>query len=180
MNRAGPPPLADLFRQHACGLAGAARGVLGHRADTREVLQDVYLKAHRALEAGMAPSDPVGWLFVMTLNRARDLRRRERRRAGTTDIEEIDEMQLSQDTDTPARAAERGERVQAARDAIERLEDPLKDVFLLRVSGELGFEAVSELLRIPVGTAKTRMRSALAQLRMALGAHEPSGTGDLR
>ena len=180
MTLSGSLPLADLFRDHASGLAGAARGVLGSRADTREVLQDVYLKAHRALEAGASPKDPVGWLFVMTLNHARDVARSERRSAPATDIDEIDEMQLMQDTDTPARAAERSERVRAARDAIERLDEPLKDVFLLRVSGELGFDAVSELLHIPVGTAKTRMRAALARLRSALGAHGPTQGGDVR
>lgn len=180
MNPTRTPELAALFRDHASGLAGAVRGILGGRTDTREVLQDVYLKAHRAIEAGAAPRDPVGWLFVMTLNCARDIARRERRSERTTDIEEIDAMQLSQDAETPVHIAERNERVRAAREAIQGLDDPLKDVFLLRVSGELRFEDVAELLRIPVGTAKTRMRAALARLRWALDAHEPSGGGELR
>ena len=56
------------------------------------------------------------------------------------------------------------------------LEDDVKEVFLLRVSGELTFEAIAEALGIPVGTAKTRMRTALRRLRSHL-AHLAPGAG---
>jgi DNA-directed RNA polymerase specialized sigma24 family protein len=49
------------------------------------------------------------------------------------------------------------------------LSDVEQQVFLLRVSGELSFEAVANALAIPLGTAKTRMRSALQKLRQKLG-----------
>ncbi|MCP5042805.1 MAG: RNA polymerase sigma factor SigE, partial [bacterium] len=41
-------------------------------------------------------------------------------------------------------------------------------------SGELTFEATAEALDIPVGTAKSRMRSALAKLRRDLSAFAPT------
>ena len=57
-----------------------------------------------------------------------------------------------------------------AQAAVAGLSAPEQQVFLLRVGGELTFEAVAAALAIPVGTAKTRMRSALQKLRQALGA----------
>ena len=45
--------------------------------------------------------------------------------------------------------------------------------FLLRTSAGLSFEAAAQELGIPVGTAKTRMRSALLHLRGALAAFAP-------
>ncbi len=66
--------LADMFRDNAAGLAGAVRGVLGPGADAQELLQDAYLKAWGAIRHGATPRDPVAWVFVVTLNLARDRR----------------------------------------------------------------------------------------------------------
>lgn len=165
--------LAELLLEHKSGLAGAVRGVLGPRADVREVLQDVYLRARRALDRGDDPQDRVGWLFVLTLNHSRDLRRKAQRRGSALDIEEVDEVELSTLAGAPDAAAHRNEAVAAARQAIHRLDDPLKEVFLLRVSAGLSFQGVADSLEIPIGTAKTRMRAALAKLRVSLSAFGP-------
>ncbi len=69
------PRLADLFRDNAAGLAGAARGVLGPGVDAQELLQDAFLKAWEAIRRGAYPRDPVAWVFVVTMNLARDRRR---------------------------------------------------------------------------------------------------------
>ena len=67
-----PDGLAALFQDNREGLAGAVRGVLGGRADVLEVLQDAYLKALRALNRGTAPSEPLAWVFVVTINLAKE------------------------------------------------------------------------------------------------------------
>ena len=72
------------------------------------------------------------------------------------------------------------EALGAAREAILRLEEDVKQVFLLRVSGELSFEAIAEALGIPVGTAKTRMRTALRRLQKHLAAFAPDAPLDIR
>ena len=61
------------------------------------------------------------------------------------------------------------ERMERLRDAIVTLRDEEKEVFLLRQNGELTYEEIAELLSIPSGTVKTRMRLALERLRKALG-----------
>ncbi len=102
--------LADLFREHGDGLAGAVRGVLGH-ADTQEILQEAFLKALAALQGGFAPRHPVAWIFVITMNLARDQRRKEQRRnhgAGTGSrtvqaLEDVNPMEL-ESKDPPASA----------------------------------------------------------------------------
>ena len=71
---------------------------------------------------------------------------------------------------SPTHALEQREAVDRAQAAVAELADGEQQVFLLRVAGELTFEAIAEQLAIPVGTAKTRMRAALAKLRATLGA----------
>ena len=74
----------------------------------------------------------------------------------------------------PLGHVEQDEALRAARSAIHGLGEKAREVFLLRVSGELTFEAIGEALGIPVGTAKTRMRRALDELRITLARHAPA------
>jgi RNA polymerase sigma-70 factor (ECF subfamily) len=173
--------LADLFRDHGEGLAGAVRGVLGS-ADTQEILQEAFLKALGALSNGFTPRHPVAWIFVITMNLARDHRRKEQRRnkgtAGGTrvvqNLEDVNPMELQSKEPAPSAGLERAEALAAARNAIHDLRPKEREVFLLRTSAGLSFKEAAESLRIPVGTAKTRMRAALANLRRTLTPHMPA------
>lgn len=169
------PPLAQLFQQHRHGLAGAVRGVLGPGAEVAEVLQDAFLKCWQAWHRSGEPRDPVAWMFVVTMNVANDARRRGRRRPPPKTLDEETAMQLSSESPPTARL-EQQEQVAVAQAAIARLGDDEKQVFLLKVSGGLTFEAVAQALAIPVGTAKTRMRTALQKLRARLGVVETTAT----
>ena len=168
-----PARLAELFQLHREGLAGAVRGVIGVDRDPREVLQDAFLRAWRALRRGTVPRDPVGWVFVVTLNQAKDLRRRGARERPSTPLHEVPDMQLRDHDPAPPARLEADEALEHARTAITRLTDDEREVFLLRTSAELSFEATAAALSIPVGTAKTRMRAALAKLRRELAAFGP-------
>lgn len=160
--------LARLFAGSANGLAGAVRGVLGHRAEAAEVIQEAFLRALQALDAGSLPADPRAWIFVVTMNLAKDLRRRRMRRGPKPSLEEVNAMELRSLEPAPPAQVEHAETVALTRAAIQRLGDSEKEVLLLRISGELSFERIASALEIPVGTAKTRMRSALARLRQSL------------
>ena len=169
--------LAELFREHSARLAGAVRGILGARADVQEILQDSFLSAWKAQAAGARPKDPVAWVFVLTLNLARDARRKALRRGPELDLSEVDAVRLAATEPEPAQRMESDETLQRTREAIFRLDEPEKEVFLLRVSGELSFSAIAEALDLPVGTAKSRMRAALMKLRTSLSGFAPGATG---
>lgn len=162
------PPLSDLFQAHRHGLAGAVRGVLGGSADVAEVLQEAFLKCWRSWQQGTRPEDAVAWMFVVVWNVAIDARRRRQRRPSHETLDE--DTTLTPSTRSPSHAMEQREDVARAEAAVAGLSEPEQQVFLLRVAGELTYEAVADQLAIPVGTAKTRMRNALQKLRQALGA----------
>lgn len=168
---AADPPLNELFQTHRQGLAGAVRSVLGPSADVLEVLQDAFLKGWQDWQRGTRPSDPVAWIFVITWNAAKDARRRRDRRPHHESLDE-ESMPATTTHPSPSHALEQREAVARAQAAIAGLSDPEQQVFLLRVAGELTFEAVAASLAIPVGTAKTRMRQALMKLRSVLAGSE--------
>ena len=171
--------LEGLFEEHREGLAGAIRGVLGSRADVQELIQEAFLRTWRAQLRGAAPDNRVAWIFVVTLNLAKDSRRKRQRRGPAAPLEEIDPMQLETRERGPGRTLDDSEAMEAARAAIRQLDDKKKEVFLLRVSAGLSFDAISEALSIPTGTAKTRMRAALIELRQRLAPFSP-GTPSMR
>jgi RNA polymerase sigma-70 factor (ECF subfamily) len=160
--------LAELFKEHGEGLAGAVRGILGPRADCQEVLQEAFTRALQALRRDFVPDSGVAWIFVITMNLAKDLRRRRKRRGGTKSLEDANPMELQSREPAPQARLERAEALAAARMAICDLKHNEKEVFLLRSSAGLSFEEAARALGIPVGTAKTRMRAALARLRRNL------------
>lgn len=167
------PPLTEMFQTHRQGLAGAVRSVLGPTADVTELLQEAFLKCWQSWQRGTRPHDLVAWIFVVTWNVAVDSRRRRQRRPPHESLDE-DVMTATSTQPSPAHALEQHEAVVRAQAAVAGLSDPEQQVFLLRVAGELTFEGVAEALAIPIGTAKTRMRTALQKLRTALGvAHSP-------
>jgi RNA polymerase sigma-70 factor (ECF subfamily) len=171
--------LAEAFQRHRAGLAGAVRSIAGTGADPAAVVQEAFVRALEALRSGRGPHSGDGllaWMFVLTMNLARDERRRRGRRPGSAPLDEAMEMADDRTTGAgPGTTLELREGYHAARRAIDALADPEKEVFLLRVSGGQTFEAAAQALGIPVGTAKTRMRAALARLRIALAEHAPEG-----
>ena len=162
-------PLPELFQAHRQGLAGAVRSVLGPTADVPEVLQTAFLKCWQKWQQGTRPQDPVAWIFVITWNAAVDVRRTRTRRPQHEPLDEGTTV-APVTHPSPSHALEQREAVAEAQAAIARLSDPEQQVFLLRTAGELSFDAIATELAIPVGTAKTRMRSALGKLRTSLGA----------
>jgi len=71
----------DMIPEHAPALLALARRLLSHEQRAEDAVQEVWLRAYLALERGEEVRDVQAWLFVILDNYAKDLWRRERRRA---------------------------------------------------------------------------------------------------
>lgn len=160
--------LTEAFLALRDRLMGTACLLLGHREDAREAVQEAFLKCWRNRRRldGRAPPD--GWIFTVLLNTARDARRRRRvRRTEALPGEEI--MPLTEREAGPPKKAERRELIERIRALVAGLPEREREVFLLRQNGAMTYAAIAEATGAPVGTVKTRMRSALIRLREAFG-----------
>jgi RNA polymerase sigma-70 factor (ECF subfamily) len=103
----------------------------------------------------------------VAINTAKDFRATawRRRRRG---LEPTQLRLVAADEQAPSHHAQRQEQLDALREALMQLRSEEQEVFLLRQDGQLTYEQIAEVLNIPVGTVKTRMRLALAKLREAL------------
>ena len=70
---------------------------------------------------------------------------------------------------SPAHSAEKKQRREAVRKAVSSLPPELREVVVLKEFEDLTFQEIADALQIPLSTVKSRLYTALKQLRMRLG-----------
>jgi RNA polymerase sigma-70 factor, ECF subfamily len=163
-------PAGECFERAFVAVRGelvrALGRLLGSPEDAQDVAQEAFLKCWRTRGRLAEVRDLKAWIFRVGLNAARDLRRnvwRQRWRPLA------DPAALAEPpTSSPPELAQHGETLARLRAALADLRPAERSVFLLRQQGGLTYEQIAARLRVPVGTVKTRMRSALAKLRKVL------------
>jgi RNA polymerase sigma-70 factor (ECF subfamily) len=163
-----PDASAAFVRRFQTRVFGLALTILRDRAEAEEVAQDVFVRAWRRADAYDPRRGEVAtWLLAIARNVAIDHARMRR-----SDPVGVDPTVLLGDAADPERSPE--ERRIAADDAarlwaaIETLPPEQRRALLL--AALFGFTAreVGEIEDAPLGTAKTRIRSALIKLREQL------------
>ncbi len=156
-----------LYARYSGPLYSLAYKVTGAERFAQDVVQEVFVALWR--DAGRfdpARGTVAPWLFSLARHKAIDLVRREanvRKRTANVDLE------LEEAPDDPAHEAWVRIRRDKVRAAIEVLTPVQREALKLAFFGGLTHVEVAERLEIPLGTAKTRIRSALLRLRDVLG-----------
>jgi len=158
--------LEAAFAQYQAELLGTLYYLVGNLEDARDALQEAFIKCWRHQEEVCRVDNLKAWIFRVALNAGRDLRETawRRKRQGLPE----DESMLASREESPVEIIEHDERLLRLRAAMKRLRREEQEVFLLRQNGELTYEQIAEMLNVPVGTVKTRMRMALSKLREVL------------
>jgi RNA polymerase sigma-70 factor (ECF subfamily) len=139
--------------------------VLGNPEDAQDVAQEAFLRCWRTQGSLPGVNNLRAWIFRVALNAAKDLHRSAWRRR----VKPLVGAETMPMTDpSPGRGLEEEEALQRLRESLLHLRPEEKEVFLLRLNGELTYEQIAALLERPVGTVKTQMRSALHKLREVL------------
>ena len=133
----------------------------------QDVVQEVFIAVWKDAARFDPTRGSVGpWLFSLARHKAIDLVRREANvRKRTADVD-LDFEVAPDDVDRTAWLNLRRDRV---REAVASLSDLQRTALELAFFGGLTHVEVAERLDIPLGTAKTRIRSALLKLREVLG-----------
>lgn len=166
--RSGDPEAAAGFvRRYQARVFGLAFTILGDRATAEEVAQETFLKAWKHADAYDARRGQVStWLLTITRNTAVDAARLKR----STPLEPEELLALcerdkGEDPDDPFLAFAELERVRHALRALpyDQKVALVQATFYGRTAREIG-----EREGVPIGTIKTRIRTALIKLRSAL------------
>ena len=164
-----PDALGPLHRRYAALVYGLVARTLD-RAAAEEIVQDVFLTVWRKA----AVFDPGRGMFrpwVLQIAHFRilnELRRRSRRPQLDDDPDGVVLANVADRGPGPVEAAWRAHRREVLRSALAELPVPQREALDLAVLQDLTHEQVAAELNVPLGTAKTRIRSGLAKLRTRL------------
>ena len=158
---------AELYDRHAGQILALARRILRNDGDAEEVVQDVFAQAWRTAESFQWSRGTVrAWLLMITRTRALDrLRARGARPdlAAEPYVETGDLHSLS-----PADQMLSDEQAVQVREALSSLPQPQREAIELAYFAGLTQSEIAARLTEPLGTIKTRMRTALQALRERL------------
>jgi RNA polymerase sigma-70 factor (ECF subfamily) len=168
MIRGDQTALADLYDRHARTVYSLALRIVGDRAEAEDVVQEVFTQAWRFCSRyDKARATVAGWLVMMARSRSIDhVRSRQARPdAQTAPMEMPDPPGHAPAQDAMVIA---GEAIQRLRRALGELPLTLRTPLELAYYEGLSQTAIAEKLGEPLGTVKTRMRTAMQKLRAVL------------
>ncbi len=146
-------------------------GMLGREDDARDACQEAFIAAYRNLKNFRGEAKVSSWLHRIAVNQCLTTKRRQKTRAedfldaedGAEDRAFVASPHLS-----PARTTEKAERMTLVRQAVGALPSELRQVIVMKEFEEMTFLEISETLELPLSTVKSRLYTALKQLRMKL------------
>ena len=145
--------------------------VIGREEDARDVAQETFLRAFRALGGFKGQAKFSSWLYRITLNLCRDWIRRERRSNIAPVPEGVDIVELAGEatpTETIEDLVSRKQLGEAVARAMALLPDEQRTAIILKEYHGLTFQEIADLLDCPLSTVKTRLYQGLTVLRRHL------------
>ena len=136
---------------------GVCMRMLRDRHEAEDVAQEVFLRAHRSLKSWDGVRPLRGWLVAIAANRCRThLGKRARRPRVAEAMEDVPDSRPAPDDGAELKSVLWG--------ALEELRPDYRQVFLLFHEQGLNYEEMSAATGRPVGTLKTWLHRARAEL----------------
>ena len=146
-------------------------GMLGREDDARDAAQETFIAAYRNISSFRGEAKVSSWLHRIAVNQCLTTKRRAKTRAEEFLDDESGEDErvfVSPAHRSPARTTEQTERLTLVRQAVGSLPVDLRQVIVMKEFEEMTFQEISETLELPLSTVKSRLYTALRQLRMKL------------
>lgn len=152
--------------------------ILGDHDSAADATQTSFVRAYRSLRTFRRSSSFTTWLYRIVSNVCLDMVRRQKRHGHslTLDAEEeaAPEREIPDDRHHPERVALATELQQAVHQALGRLSLEHRVVLSLYDLAGFSYEEIAEMLKLPLGTVKSRLNRARLALKQEMG-----GTSEL-
>ncbi|HET9103488.1 MAG TPA: sigma-70 family RNA polymerase sigma factor [Solirubrobacteraceae bacterium] len=158
-----------VFDRHSAVAFSLAYRMCGRRAMAEDVVQEAFLSLWRSgARYDRARGSVRSWILGVVHNRAIDAFRRETVRAGkdVADDAALARVESGERTDTEVVRRDEAHTVRAA---LGELPADQRQVIELAYFGGFTHSQIADMLKLPAGTVKGRMRLGLSKLRLALG-----------
>jgi RNA polymerase sigma-70 factor, ECF subfamily len=145
--------------------------VIGREEDARDVCQETFLRAYRALPGFKGEAKFSSWVYRIALNLCRDWIRRQRRNPVSQMPDDIDVLDAIAETG-PSESVEdlvaRRELSAVVEEAMSHLPAEQRTAIILKEYHGMTFQEIADLQGCPLSTVKTRLYQGLSVLRRQL------------
>ncbi|ACQ81166.1 RNA polymerase, sigma-24 subunit, ECF subfamily [Beutenbergia cavernae DSM 12333] len=167
-----PPSWEEIVRQHSARVYRLAYRLTGNQADAEDLTQEVFIRVFRSLSS-YTPGTFEGWLHRITTNLFLDQVRRKKRIRMDALGERAERLPAS-DASSPERGYEHGNLDLDVQAALAQLSPEYRAAVVLCDIEGLSYEEIGATLGIKMGTVRSRIHRARAQLREALAHRAPT------
>jgi RNA polymerase sigma-70 factor (ECF subfamily) len=168
----GEPALYEIvMRRYNQRLYRVVRSILGNAADVEDVVQEAWVQAYRALGQFEGRSSFATWLTKIAVHEALARARRSMRLVPLPDGGDDSGsplLALRSPGPDPEQDAARHELLRLVEEAVEKLPDSFREVFVLREVEQLSQAETAECLGLREETVKTRLHRARARIESHL------------
>lgn len=171
--------LEELFQRYRRKVFSLTYRMTGNTADAEDLCQEVFVQVIRKLDSFQGRSSFSTWLYRVAMNRSRDFLRTRKRApelVGDSGDGQMPRLEVENREDTSALmpedgaiASEAGRLVHAA---LQQMPLSLRTPLVLHELEGLQYREVARILRLPVGTVKSRIFRARVRLAELLESHK--------
>lgn len=166
-----PEAFGEIVKRWEHKIFALCFGMLSREEDARDAAQETFISAYRNLANFRGEAKVSSWLHRIAVNQCLTKRRRSkvRNESFLEDESNGDELNFAAPAHlSPSRTTEQNERLKIVRQAVGSLPEDLRQVIVMKEFNEMTFQEISETLEIPLSTVKSRLYTALKQLRLKL------------
>ncbi len=160
----------SLVHLHQDRLFASMLQVTGSPEDAEDVVQEAFISAFMKLDSFQQNSQFFTWLYRIAFNSALSKRRRKRAKISLDYWREVNGLEVVDHSAPVDEPLLRRERVTSVRQAMQTLTEEHRSILVLREMNENSYEDIAVILEISIGTVRSRLNRARAQLKLSLEA----------
>ena len=166
-----PDAFGEIVRRWERKIFALCFGMLTREDEARDAAQETFISAYKNLDRFRGEAKVSSWLHRIAVNQCLTVKRRAKTRSEDFIDEasgETDHVFVAPAMMSPGSKAEQAERLNVVRQAVSALPTDLRQIVVMKEFEEMTFQEISDTLELPLSTVKSRLYTALKQLRMRL------------
>jgi len=166
-----PEAFGEIVRRWERKIFALCFGMLGREDEARDAAQEAFIAAYKNIGNFRGEAKVSSWLHRIAINQCLTTKRRAKTRPEEfldVDGNEEERVFVAAAAFSPSSQTERLERNGIVRQAVGSLPVDLRQVVVMKEFEDMTFQEISETLEIPLSTVKSRLYTALKQLRSKL------------
>lgn len=171
-----PPSWDEIVREHSARTYRLAYRLTGNRQDAEDLTQETFVRVFRSLSS-YTPGTFEGWLHRITTNLFLDQVRRRARIRMDAMGDDAGHVPATGDHGQPERGFEHANLDHDVQRALDALSPEYRAAVVLCDIEGLSYEEIAVTLGVKLGTVRSRIHRARAQLRTSLGHRAPGAPG---